>query len=80
MPFCVCVDSTIPESNEEEREEKTVVEPPMTADEIPPEAVDAVVPLDALYRVILQMFFNNNNTNHGNLQNAYPAAQSIEQT
>ena len=52
----------------------------MTADEIPPEAVDAVVPLDALYRVILQMFFNNNNTNHGNVQNAYPVAQSIEQT
>ncbi|XP_076440661.1 sperm flagellar protein 2-like isoform X2 [Babylonia areolata] len=45
-------DSFIPESNgEEEREDKGPVEPPMTADDIPPEAVDALVPLEALFRV-----------------------------
>ena len=72
MPFCACVDSTIPESNEEEREEKTVVEPPMTADEIPAEAADAVVPLDALYRVMLRMFFNTNNTHPWELAKHLP--------
>ncbi|XP_070194777.1 sperm flagellar protein 2-like isoform X3 [Littorina saxatilis] len=45
------VDSINLEANEEEREDKAAVEPSMTADKIPPEAVDAVVPLDSLYRV-----------------------------
>jgi len=44
-------DSLIPDSTDEDREDKGMVEPPMTADDIPPEAADALVPLDALFRV-----------------------------
>ncbi|KAL8590470.1 hypothetical protein ACOMHN_011683 [Nucella lapillus] len=44
-------DSIVPESSEEDRDDKGPVEPPMTVDFIPPEAVDATVPLDALLRV-----------------------------
>lgn len=44
-------DSIIPESDEDQQD-KAPVEPPMTVEEIPPEAIDAMVPLQALFRVL----------------------------
>lgn len=44
-------DSAVPDSSEDQ-EKVEQVEPPMTTDEIPPEAAEAFVPLDALFMVL----------------------------